>query len=101
MRKSALTAAEATTIPLTPLAATAVAEMAKDVLGAPAGGDLLRTLGGAQGNPFLIVDLLAGLREENLVRVTAGRAWPGTGFRTGSRTACGDAYRVPLPQASA
>jgi DNA-binding CsgD family transcriptional regulator len=69
-----LTAAGATTIPLTPLAATAVAEMAKDVLGAPAGGDLLRTLAGARGNPFLIGDLLAGLREENLVRVVDGRA---------------------------
>jgi DNA-binding CsgD family transcriptional regulator/tetratricopeptide (TPR) repeat protein len=69
-----LTAAGATTIPLTPLAATAVAEVAKDVLGAPAGGDLLRTLADAQGNPFLIVDLLAGLREEDLVRIQDGRA---------------------------
>jgi hypothetical protein len=42
--------------------------------GAPAGGDLLRTLAGARGNPFLVVDLLAGLREENLVRVVDGRA---------------------------
>jgi DNA-binding CsgD family transcriptional regulator len=31
-------------------------------------------LGGVQGNPFLIVDLLVGLREENLVRVVDGRA---------------------------
>jgi DNA-binding CsgD family transcriptional regulator/tetratricopeptide (TPR) repeat protein len=69
-----LTAAGATTIPLPPLAATAVAEMAKDALGVPAGGDLLRTLAGARGNPFLIGDLLAGLREENLVRVVDGRA---------------------------
>ena len=69
-----LTAVGATTIPLTPLAATAVAEVAKDVLGAPAGGDLLRTLAGVQGNPFLIADLLAGLREEDLVRVVDGRA---------------------------
>ena len=53
---------------------TAVAEMAKDVLRVPAGGDLLRTLVGARGNPFLIGDLLAGLREENLVRVVDGRA---------------------------
>jgi DNA-binding CsgD family transcriptional regulator len=68
------TAVGATTIALTPLAATAVAEVAKDVLGVPAGGDLLRTLAGAQGNPFLVVDLLAGLREENLVRVVDGRA---------------------------
>ena len=69
-----LTTAGATTIRLTPLSASAVAEVAADVLGAPAGGDLLRTLAGGQGNPFLIVDLLAGLREENLVRVVDGRA---------------------------
>src|SRR5580700_2846538 len=53
-----LTAAGAATIRLTPLAASAVAEVAADVLGAPAGGDLLRTLADVQGNPFLIVDLV-------------------------------------------
>jgi DNA-binding CsgD family transcriptional regulator len=69
-----LATAGAATIRLTPLKASAVAEVAADVLGAPAGGDLLRTLADVQGNPFLIVDLLAGLREENLVRVVDGRA---------------------------
>jgi DNA-binding CsgD family transcriptional regulator len=69
-----LASADAATIPLTPLPASAVAQVAADVLGAPAGGDLLRTLAGVQGNPFLIVDLLAGLREENLVSVADGRA---------------------------
>ena len=69
-----LTTAGAATIRLAPLTASAVAEVAADVLGAPAGGDLLRTLADVQGNPFLIVDLLAGLREENLVRVVDGRA---------------------------
>jgi DNA-binding CsgD family transcriptional regulator/tetratricopeptide (TPR) repeat protein len=69
-----LTTAGAATIRLAPLTASAVAELAADVLGAPAGGDLLRTLADVQGNPFLIVDLLAGLREENLVRVVDGRA---------------------------
>ena len=69
-----LTTAGATTIRLTPLSASAVAEVAADVLGAPAGGDVLRTLAGVRGNPFLVVDLLAGLREENLVRVVDGRA---------------------------
>ena len=68
-----LTTAGAATIPLTPLAASAVAEVAADVLGAPAGGDLLRTLADVRGNPFLLVDLLAGLREENLVRAVDGR----------------------------
>jgi DNA-binding CsgD family transcriptional regulator len=69
-----LTTAGAATIHLTPLPASAVAQVAADTLGAPAGGDLLRTLAGGQGNPFLIVDLLAGLREENLVSVADGRA---------------------------
>ncbi len=69
-----LTTAGAATIRLTPLSASAVAQVAADVLGAPVGGDLLRTLAGVQGNPFLIVDLLAGLREENLVSVAGGRA---------------------------
>jgi DNA-binding CsgD family transcriptional regulator len=68
-----LTTDGAATIQLTPLAASAVAEVAADVLGAPAGGDLLRTLADAAGNPFLLVDLLAGLREENLVRAVDGR----------------------------
>jgi DNA-binding CsgD family transcriptional regulator len=69
-----LTAAGAATIALAPLNASAVAEVAADVLGAPAAGDLLRTLADVRGNPFLIVDLLAGLREENLVQVVDGRA---------------------------
>jgi DNA-binding CsgD family transcriptional regulator len=69
-----LTTAGAATIPLAPLTASAVAQVAGDVLGAPAGGDLLRTLADVRGNPFLIVDLLTGLREENLVRVVDGRA---------------------------
>src|ERR1700722_7790331 len=63
-----LAAAGAATIRLAPLTASAVAEVAADVLGAPAGGDLLRTLADVQGNPFLVVDLLSGLREGNLVR---------------------------------
>ena len=68
-----LITAGAMTIQLAPLNASAVAEVAADVLGAPAGGDLLRTLADVRGNPFLIVDLLAGLREENLVCVVDGR----------------------------
>ena len=69
-----LATAGAAMIHLTPLKASAVAEVAADVLGAPAGGDLLRTLADVRGNPFLIVDLLVGLREENLVSTADGRA---------------------------
>jgi DNA-binding CsgD family transcriptional regulator len=69
-----LTSGGALSLQLNPLAASAVAEVAADMLGAPAAGDLLRTLGDVHGNPFLIVDLLAGLREEKLVTVVDGRA---------------------------
>jgi DNA-binding CsgD family transcriptional regulator len=68
-----LTAGGAMSLQLKPLAASAVAEVAADMLGAPAAGDILRTLGEVHGNPFLIVDLLAGLREDHLVRVADGR----------------------------
>jgi DNA-binding CsgD family transcriptional regulator len=68
-----LTDAGAMVVRLTPLKASAVAEIAADVLGAPAAGDLLRTLGDVRGNPFFVVDLLAGLREDNLLRVVDGR----------------------------
>jgi DNA-binding CsgD family transcriptional regulator len=69
-----LIAGGATSVQLTPLKASAVAEIAADVLGAPAAGNLLRTLGDVHGNPFLIADLLAGLREDDLVTVVDGRA---------------------------
>lgn len=69
-----LIAAGAMTIQLAPLKASAVAEVAADVLGVPPAGGLLRTLGEVHGNPFLIVDLLAGLREDDLVTLVDGRA---------------------------
>lgn len=69
-----LTAGGAVSIQLSSLTASAVAEVAADMLGAPAAGDLLRILGDVQGNPFLMVDLLAGLREDRLIAVTDGRA---------------------------
>ncbi len=44
------------------------------MVGAPAAGDLLRTLGNAHGNPFFITDLLTGLRQDELIAVADGRA---------------------------
>jgi DNA-binding CsgD family transcriptional regulator len=52
----------------------AVAEVAADVLGAPPGQDLLALAEGAHGNPFFLIELLSGLRDEHLVDVEAGQA---------------------------
>ena len=59
---------------LEPLSQAAVAEMARDVMQAEPDEALLEMAGEAGGNPFLLVELLEGLREEDLVRVDSGRA---------------------------
>ena len=69
-----LAADGAETISLPPLDDAAVAQIAWDQLGAPPDNTLLAMLAGVQGNPFLLVDLLAGLRDEALVSYQAGRA---------------------------
>src|SRR5487761_1828084 len=51
-----------------------VAQLAADVLQAEPGGALLKMAERAGGSPFLLVELLSGLREEELVRVESGRA---------------------------
>ena len=61
-------------IGLGPLDETAVARIAADVLLADPDGALLDMAEHAGGNPFLLVEFLRGLREEDLVRVHAGRA---------------------------
>jgi DNA-binding CsgD family transcriptional regulator len=52
----------------------AVAEMATDVLGAAPDDALLRMAEGVRGNPFFLIELLSGLREEHLVSLDSGRA---------------------------
>jgi DNA-binding CsgD family transcriptional regulator len=52
----------------------AVAEIAADVLGAPPSSDLLALTTRAGGNPFLVVELLGGLRDEDAVEVAGGQA---------------------------
>ena len=52
----------------------AVAEVMADVLGAAPDGSLLALAEGIQGNPFFLMELLSGLREEHLVSLDAGRA---------------------------
>jgi DNA-binding CsgD family transcriptional regulator/DNA-binding Lrp family transcriptional regulator len=69
-----LTDEGAARLALEPLSQAAVAEMARDVMQAEPDETLLQMAGEAGGNPFLLVELLEGLREEKLVRVDSGRA---------------------------
>ena len=61
-------------IALGPLDQAGIAQMAADLLAAEPGSDLLKMAERSAGSPFLLVDLLSGLREEGLVRVESGRA---------------------------
>src|SRR5690606_10122480 len=73
---AALERAGARRLTLAPLPAEAIAEVAADEAGAPPGPDLLDLVAGAGGNPRLVVDLLAGLRDENALDLTGGDARP-------------------------
>ena len=55
-------------------ATAAVAQVASDVMQAEPDETLLAMAAEAGGNPFLLVELLEGLRQEDLVRVDSGRA---------------------------
>jgi DNA-binding CsgD family transcriptional regulator len=59
---------------LGPLRQAAVAQVASDVMQAQPDETLLRMAGEAGGNPFLLVELLEGLRQEKLVQVDSGHA---------------------------
>ncbi len=52
----------------------AVADVAADVLGAAPDEAVLAMAEGMHGNPFFLIELLSGLREEHLVSLHAGRA---------------------------
>jgi DNA-binding CsgD family transcriptional regulator len=67
-------AAAGPVIALGPLDETAVADVAADLLGAPPDAALLTALAGVRGQPFLLTELLRGLREENLVAVGGSAA---------------------------
>jgi DNA-binding CsgD family transcriptional regulator len=56
------------------LGQAAVAEVIADVLGAAPDDSLLALAEGVRGNPFFLMELLSGLREEHLVSFDAGRA---------------------------
>jgi DNA-binding NarL/FixJ family response regulator len=59
---------------LTPLDGNAVADVAGDLLGGAPDPGLFKVLSGVRGQPFLLTELLRGLREERLVEVTSGVA---------------------------
>jgi DNA-binding CsgD family transcriptional regulator/tetratricopeptide (TPR) repeat protein len=65
---------DAVTITLDPLDEAAVASVATDMLGGTPEPALLRVLQGVQGQPFLLTELLRGLRDEQLVEVDDGIA---------------------------
>jgi DNA-binding CsgD family transcriptional regulator len=69
-----LEAAGALTITLSPLGSTAVADLAQDLLGGVPDPALLKVLAGVRGQPFLLTELLRGLREEKLAEVDGGIA---------------------------
>ena len=64
----------ATKLVLAPLTRAAVAAVATDVVQAQPDEALLRMAEDAGGNPFLLMELLLGLRQEQLVRIEAGQA---------------------------
>jgi DNA-binding CsgD family transcriptional regulator len=61
-------------IVLGPIDDAAVAQVAEDVMDAEPAGALLDLVKGAGGSPFVLTELLSGLRDEDLIRVVAGQA---------------------------
>lgn len=64
----------ACTVVLGPLDDGAVVRLAADVIGAQPDQSILKQLAEADGSPFLIVETLLGLKEEERIRVADGRA---------------------------
>jgi len=63
----------ARTVALGPMDEDAVAQLAEDMLAAQPDQSILEQLSDAGGSPFLIVETLLGLREEERIRVVDGR----------------------------
>ncbi|WP_300612663.1 AAA family ATPase, partial [Trebonia sp.] len=97
---SRLKAAGAAEVRLGPLDEAAVAQVAHDMLGGEPDEALLRVLTRADGQPFLLTELLSGLRDEHLVRVTAGAAVLAAGATLPRRfvgTVAGQLARLTAP----
>ena len=71
---SSLQSSGAETITLGPLDASAVADLAQQLHGAPPGDSLLRALDGAAGNPLFVVELARAAMAEDAVEVVGDRA---------------------------
>ena len=69
-----ITAFGALEIILVPLDQATVSVVAEDLLGGAPDASLLEALAGVHGNPFLLTELLRGMREEGLVAVSGGIA---------------------------
>ena len=76
---------------LGPLDDAAVAQVAEDAIDAEPGAALLDVVKGANGSPFVLMELLSGLLDEDLIRVVGGRAERGTCPR------CPGALQPPAP----
>jgi len=78
---SRIAEAGALKIALPPLDRAAVAGVAEDLLGGAPDPALVKVLAGVRGQPFLLTELLRGMREEKLVAVSDGIAsLTGTGI---------------------
>ena len=64
----------AETVVLGPLDDAAVAQVAEDVMDAEPNDALLDLVKDAHGSPFVLTELISGLRDEDLIRVVAGQA---------------------------
>jgi predicted ATPase len=71
-----LEAADSMKITLNPLDETAIGLVAGDLLGGTPDAALLKVLGGVGGQPFLLTELLRGLRDEKLIEIADGVARP-------------------------
>ncbi|MFI5067629.1 MAG: ATP-binding protein, partial [Streptosporangiales bacterium] len=95
-----LEAASASEIRLGPLDETAVAQVARDMLGGEPDEALREVLSRADGQPFLLTELLRGLRTENLVTVDGSRAKLAAGARLPRRlvdSVAGQLARLTVP----
>ncbi len=95
-----LEAAGASEIQLGPLDEAAVAQVARDMLGAEPDQALREVLSRADGQPFLLTELLRGLRTENLVTVDGSTAKLAAGARLPRRlvdSVAGQLARLTVP----